>query len=260
MSSEQHHQEASSAATPQSSQQQAFTGLLAQLRRHNLLIPLIRAEVVAKAVETQSITAEEMGPIITEYRKIHRLESEQDVEAHLRGLALSSADLQWQLALPIRVRKHGHEHFGHKAEARFLQRKNELDRVVYSLLRLKDGPLARELYLRIADGEADFSELAARYSEGPEKSTKGVVGPVPLAQSHPVLAERLRTMPLGELQEPFQLVDWWVVVRVERFFPASFDAAMAERMEKELFEQWVDEEVRSRIKEMIVGNVRSVPG
>ncbi|MCP9820914.1 peptidylprolyl isomerase [Synechococcus sp. Cruz-9H2] len=233
---------------------------MAQLRRHNLLIPLIRAEEVAKAVGDQAITAEELGSALSAYRQRHQLESQQDLEAHLRRLALTPADFQWQLSLPIRIRKHSHEQFAHKAEARFLKRKNELDRVVYSLLRLKDGALARELYLRIAGGEADFSELAARYSEGPEQSTKGVIGPVSLTQSHPALAERLRTMPLGELIEPFQLMDWWLVVRVERFFPASFDAAMAERMEKELFEQGIEEKVQARIHQMTSGNTGTGPG
>ncbi len=260
MSSEQPSQDASSAANTPSSQRQAFSALMAQLRRHNLLIPLIRAEEVAKAVGHQAITDEEMGSALSAYRQRHQLESQQDLEAHLRRLALTAADFQWQLSLPIRIRKHSHEQFAHKAEARFLKRKNELDRIVYSLLRLKDGALARELYLRIAGGEADFSELAARYSEGPEQSTKGVIGPVPLTQSHPALAERLRTMPLGELIEPFQLMDWWLVVRVERFFPASFDAAMAERMEKELFEQGIDENVQARINQMTAGNIGSGPG
>lgn len=260
MSSEQPSQDASSAANSPVSQRQAFPALMAQLRRHNLLIPLIRAEEVAKAVGDQAITAEELGSALSAYRQRHQLESQQDLEAHLRRLALTPADFQWQLSLPIRIRKHSHEQFAHKAEARFLKRKNELDRVVYSLLRLKDGALARELYLRIAGGEADFSELAARYSEGPEQSTKGVIGPVSLTQSHPALAERLRTMPLGELIEPFQLMDWWLVVRVERFFPASFDAAMAERMEKELFEQGIEEKVQARIHQMTSGNTGTGPG
>ncbi len=68
--------------------------------------------------------------------------------------------------------------FAAKAEARFLERKNELDQVVYSLLRLENSFLARELYLQIESGESNFADLAKRYAEGPERNTNGIVGPV----------------------------------------------------------------------------------
>ena len=77
------------------------------------------------------------------------------------------------------------ERFAAKAEARFLERKNELDQVVYSLLRLENSFLARELYLQIESGESNFADLAKRYAEGPERNTNGIVGPVSLTQAHP---------------------------------------------------------------------------
>jgi hypothetical protein len=36
---------------------------------------------------------------------------------------------------------------------------------------------------------------------------------------------------------------WWLVVRLEVMRPASFDDAMQERMSRELFEEWVEEQV-----------------
>ena len=149
------------------------------------------------------------------------------MEKFLRYNGLSVSDLEWQAELPLKVQAHCRRHFLHKAEARFLIRKNHLDRVVYSLLRVKDGLLARELYLRIAAEESNFADLAATYAEGPEKSTKGIIGPVPLTQAHPALAERLRTTSPGLLMEPFMIEQWWLVVRLERYTPACFDEAMA---------------------------------
>ena len=115
--------------------------------------------------------------------------------------------------------------------------------MIYSLLRVEDAALARELYLRIAEGEADFAELAAGYSQGPERSTRGVVGPVPLLQAHPALAELLRTSRPGQLQAPLRIEQWWLVVRLESLRSASFDTDMGNRMARELFDEWVDEEV-----------------
>ena len=127
--------------------------------------------------------------------------------------------------------------------------------MVYSLLRVKDGFLARELYLRLDAGEANFSDLAAEFSEGPEKQTSGIVGPVPLTQAHPALAERLRTSPAGQLMQPFQIAEWWLVARLDSYSPASFDEATALQMAGELFDQWVREEAGRRIRDLAAQGV-----
>jgi metal-responsive CopG/Arc/MetJ family transcriptional regulator len=104
--------------------------------------------------------------------------------------------------------------------------------VIYSLLRVSSEHLANELYLRIAEGKADFAELAATYAEGMERATRGVVGPYPLVQAHPILANVLRTSQPGELRL-LQIEPWWLVVRLESLQPASFDEAMQSRMTHE---------------------------
>ena len=164
---------------------------------------------------------------------------------------LRQDELEEQLLQPLRLKRYIDLHHLPKAEARFLQRKNQLDRVVYSLLRLEDAGLARELYLQINEGEADFSELAARYAEGPERNTRGIVGPVPLMQAHPLLAERLRAATPGALMEPFLIERWWLVVRLETFSPACLDEGTAAQMAQELFEETLEEQVKSRISQLI---------
>ena len=155
---------------------------------------------------------------------------------------------------PIRLQRHCQRLYGGKAEARFLERKTQLDRVVYSLVRVADEGLARELYLQLLDGEANFADLAATYSEGPERSTRGIVGPVPLTQAHPQLVQRLRTAPQGEVQEPFRIEQWWLVFRLESLTAASFDESMTRQMSQELFEQWLESEVESlmdRVRDLL---------
>ena len=115
---------------------------------------------------------------------------------------------------------------------------------------IRDGGLARELYLRIDDSDANFADLAARYAEGPEQATRGIVGPVPLTQAHPALVDRLRTAPPGVVLEPFQIESWWLVVRLESLTSATFDEATAARMAQELFEQWISEQVERRLADL----------
>ena len=142
------------------------------------------------------------------------------------------------------------EQFAPKAEARFLQRKNELDQVVYSLLRLKSRFLAQELYLQIESGESNFADLAKRYAEGPERNTNGIVGPVALTQAHPALVEKLRVSKPGVLQEPFRISDWWLVVRLERYSPATFTDEVSDQMCKEMFDEWIAGRTTSNLSQL----------
>jgi parvulin-like peptidyl-prolyl isomerase len=232
---------------------------LALLRRHNLLVPLLRAELIAEAVGSIPIGPEESTQLLQNYCDRQQLEGAEELNLHLQRLSLSQADLQWQLELPLRTQAYGELHFRHKAEARFLARKEQLDRVVYSLLRVKDPFLARELYLQISGKEAHFADLAAQFTEGPERSTQGIVGPVPLTQAHPALAERLRTTKPGQLMEPFQIADWWLVARLERYEPARFDDAIAQQMTQELFQEWVQEETAGKVTQLLQTLGESTP-
>ena len=180
-----------------------------------------------------------------------QISTQEGLDAFLRMSLLRQDELEEQLLQPLRLKRYIDLHHLPKAEARFLQRKNQLDRVVYSLLRLEDAGLARELYLQINEGEADFSELAARYAEGPERNTRGIDGPVPLMQAHPLLAERLRAATPGALMEPFLIERWWLVVRLETFSPACLDEGTAAQMAQELFEETLEEQVKSRISQLI---------
>ncbi len=139
-----------------------------------------------------------------------------------------------QVELPQRLRRHCELVYLAKADARFLERKQQLDQVVYSLVRLKDEGLAQELYLQLQDEEASFADLGAHYAEGPERATRGIVVTVPLTQAHPQLVERLRMAPTGVVQKPFAIEHWWPLFRVESFTTAVFDDAMAQQMSREL--------------------------
>jgi parvulin-like peptidyl-prolyl isomerase len=221
------------------------------LARHRLVRPLLRSMVMAELAAQIPVDPQELQQALEVFMREQQLEGQEGLEAFLRLNLLQREELEEQLVQPLRLQRYIELHHTPKAEARFLQRKNQLDRVVYSLLRLEDAGLARELYLQINEGEADFSELAARYAEGPERTTRGIVGPVPLMQAHPSLAERLRAATPGVLMEPFRIEQWWLVVRLESFSPASLDDATSRQMARELFDEAVEELVERRVSQLI---------
>ena len=232
---------------------------LLELARFGLLRPYLRQQLIAQALSGETLDEEGRQQALQVFAQEHDLRNGEDFEAFRREQLLTPEALTEQIERPLRLALHCERQFRAKAEARFLDRKTQLDRVVYSLLRLTDPGLARELYLRIDEGEANFADLAASYAEGPEKTTRGIVGPVPLTQAHPALAERLRTSSPGVLQEPFQISEWWLVTRLENYTPARFEEAIADQMTGELFELWVAEQTRARMAHQSLATASTLP-
>ena len=151
---------------------------------------------------------------------------------------------------PEALRRFAEQRFSAGAEEEFLRQGSDADQAVYSLLRIRNGGLARELWIRSEEGEASFAELAKEFGEGPEATHMGVIGPVTLGAMHPpLLADTLRRLQPGELHPPQQLGEWWLLIRLEKLIPASFDAAMKRR----LIDQQMDAFLADRVRRFQTG-------
>ena len=90
--------------------------------------------------------------------------------------------------------------------------------------------LAKELHLRIKEGEASFEEIALkRIRKVVSAEQRGLIGPVPLSQPHPILAKLLRVSTPGQLWPPKQLEKWWIVVRLEELHCAELTDSLKQR-------------------------------
>lgn len=220
------------------------------LQNHNLLRPLVEQMVMSAAIAGIAVSAEELDAARLDLLEQQGFESLDDWPQLLENVDRSEPEIVAQLKRLVRRQSFMRERFGPKAEARFLERKNELDQVVYSLLRLRNSFLARELYLQIDSNESNFADLAKRYAEGPERNTNGIVGPVSLTQAHPTLVEKLRVAQPGVLLEPFQISEWWLVVRLERYSPATFTDEVSDQMCREMLNAWIAEETTSTLSRL----------
>ena len=134
---------------------------------------------------------------------------------------ISEPQLSQRLFRALQIDQFKQATFGPRVETRFLEKKSMLDRVMYSLIRVRDRPKAFELHLRLEEEEDTFADLAFMYSEGIEKQINGLFGPMELGMMNPVLAERLRISKEGQLWPPFEEENWWVIIRLERHPPPS---------------------------------------
>ena len=154
-------------------------------------------------------------------------------------------DLRLKLLLNDSLRLFMEQRYGPGLEEYFLQRKNDLDTVIYSLLRVRDAGLARELWISLAEGEVSFADIAFNYSDGPESKTKGVIGPLPLGSIEPAIAERLRLLRVGDIRPPERVGEWHVMLRLESFNPSQLDSSMRLRLLQEQFDVWIKNRVHA---------------
>ena len=147
----------------------------------------------------------------------------------------------------LKIEKFKNNQFKKHVESIFLKKKSELDRVTYSLIRVKSRAKAAELHLRLKEEEATFPDLASNFSEGVENVLHGLIGPVEFGNVNPLISERLRNSSPGELWPPFEIDSWWIILRNERFIPATLNKTMEARLINEMYENWIKEKISKTI-------------
>ena len=175
---------------------------------------------------------------------------DQSLESFLSEKGWSEADLFIHVSRPEALRRFAAQRFGPGLEDRFLSSKGGLDQVIYSLIRVKDAGLARELWIRLEEGEITFAEAASAFSEGPESHRKGVMGPMEIGKLQPqTLQDLLRTLRPGEICSPRIMGEWNVLLRLEQLTPARFDDQLRMRMQDEA----LDEFLINRVNKILAG-------
>ena len=212
------------------------------LHSNNLLLPLIKAELVKTTLSKIKLTTQEKDQLKAAIITQNKFNSEAEYNEWIRKQGLSETEIFDKLSEQARITKHCKIEFGHIVERKFLERKDDLEEVTYSLLRVNDIFLANELFLRIKENEASFGEIAAEFSIGPEKSTQGFIGPISLTKSHPDLTEVLKSSKVGVVNYPFCINGVWIISRLESLKKSTLNDEMETKMSQELFNDWLNEE------------------
>ena len=168
----------------------------------------------------------------------------RSIEDFLQEKCWTNADLELHLRRPEALRRFAHQRFAAGLEERFLSSRGSRDLVIYSLLRVKDYALARELWIRLEEDETTFAQAAREFGEGPEADRHGVIGPVPIGALQPsVLQDVLRGLKAGEISPPVGVGEWQLLLRLEKITPARLDDLVREQMLQESLDQFLDDRV-----------------
>jgi len=97
--------------------------------------------------------------------------------------------------------------------------------------------VGRELYFRIKAEEPSFTDCDKEFSQGTEAQTGRLLGPVPISQAHPAIAQKLAISQPGQLWPPYRLDNWVVIVRLGKLISAQLDDVARNSLLNHLFEQ-----------------------
>jgi parvulin-like peptidyl-prolyl isomerase len=218
------------------------------LLRHGLNRALARAMVHDAVAAVMPLRPEEELPLIAAKVQALGLRSEAELAPWLAEQRWSRDDLRAMATLAERLRRWSHWRFEHEVEIRYLDRKADLDRVVYALLQVAERELAEELHQRLRRGEMSFAAAVEQFSLGTERDTQGLLGPVAVSATPAEIGSRLRVSCEGQLWAPFALAERWIVLRLERHRPAQLDQATRDQLLHELFAAWVDSQVEGLLQ------------
>jgi parvulin-like peptidyl-prolyl isomerase len=215
------------------------------MAKYRLLPQLAREIIIDQAIADIDCTEADMQQACEQLFQQQRLMSDVERQSWMKAQGLTPEQVQHMAARQFKIEQFKQTTWSNRLQSYFLKRKGRLDKVIYSLLRVKDAGTAQELYFRLVDDQQSFDDLAREYSEGPEAQTGGLLGPVDLGTPNPALARMLSVSQPGQLWPPTPLGNWFVIVRLEKFLPAQLDEPMQRQLLDELFNTWLKEQLQA---------------
>jgi len=224
--------------------------LIKQLIKSNLIGSYLRDLILKDDLSKITVDPNESNEAFKSFLMKNNLNDINDLDDFRKRKDWSQERMENIILRPLKIKSLAENKFSDKAHDHFLKRKNDLDMIVYSIIRMKEKQLALELFLRIDSEEEDFHSLAKKYSEGTEKLTKGIIGPIYTNQANQVLMKKLKSSKSGDLIEPFQLENWWIIMRLETFIPVEFTSTIKLQMCAELLDEYLSNKIEKCILEI----------
>ena len=221
--------------------------LVPLLSQYQILPRLAQEIIIDQAIASVECTEEEQTQAYNQFCQQHQLASDEEVKTWITQQGMNQQQFEQLITKRLRLEKYKDAQWGDQVEGYFIKRKSQLDRVVYSLIRIDKAEVAQELYFRIQEGESSFRELAMEYSQGTEAQTGGLIGPVEINAPHPKIAQILATSKPGQLIPPTRVGEWIVIIRLENFLSAKLDSSMRQRMLDEMFREWLNQEIKEKV-------------
>ena len=215
------------------------------LRLGNMLPNLVKSFLIYEIVSEISIEHNLYETEIKNFYLKNKILNKNDLVNFLKIKGISEEELHYQITLPLKIFKFAAQRFQEDIRSYFLERKDFLDEYTFNIIRVKNKDIAYELYFRLDSDESDFTSLSESFSYYSELYPKGLFGPKNLQGMNPIIINRLIIASPGELIQPFQVDEWWIILKLLEKKKAMLDKPTTKMLLQEIFNKFVNKLVNN---------------
>ena len=209
------------------------------LKFGNMLPNIIKNFLVYEIASMVNLEQKVLEKEIKNFYLKNNINNSESLSKILKSKGMVLEELHYQICLPSKIYKFAEENFKNQLNEYFIKKKEFLDEFTFNIIRVKKGDLAHELYFQIDSGESDFLKLSQRYSFYSPLYPKGVFGPRNLDGVNPIIMKKLLNSSIGNLIMPFQVDEWWVIIKLLEKKQAKLDKETTKMLLMELFDNFV---------------------
>ena len=221
---------------------------LQKLAKYGMLSLFIKNQILDREMKKISLSEIEITEAKNLYKKSHKLESDEDFEHHKQIRFYTDESIRYNIELPFKQYKFCKEMFGESLYTNYLKYKSFFDIVTYSIIRVDSESKSKEIYLQLKDDKRVFSELVNKYSQGPERKSQGIIGPIRLNQGHPILQKQIIQNKDLCFSQPFKIDSKWIIIKVENFIESKLDDFVEKEIYKIELETFLKEEIKKYLE------------
>ena len=221
------------------------------IRISDMLPKLIRNFLISDILSEISLDKDTYDNEINNFYLKNKLNKNDNLNKLLKARGINEKDLQYKIILNIKINKIAEENFEKELKDYFLQQKEFLDEYTFNIIRVKNSFLANELYFQIDCKESEFQILSEKYSFFSPLYPNGKFGPSNLKGFNPIIRNKLFSENVGNLIKPFQVEEWWLIIKLIEKKHAKLDKKTSKMLLKEIFDKFINRLVKSCIEDYL---------
>ena len=224
------------------------------LRIGDMLPNLIRNFLITNISSEISLDKDTYNNGINDFYLENKLNKNNNLNKVLKSRGINEKDLQYQIILNLKINKFAEKNFKKELKDYFLEQKEFLDEYTFNIIRVKNFYLANELYFQIDSKESDFKSLSEKYSFYSSLYPNGIFGPSNLKEFNPIIRNKLFSANVGSLIQPFQVDEWWLILKLVEKKHSKLDNRTSRVLLKELFDKFIDKLLKSFLEDYSINN------
>ena len=170
----------------------------------------------------------------------NNIKNKESLNRFLKSKGIGEETLHYQISLPLKIYLYAEKNFKNELEEYFLKQKESLDEYTFNIIRVKENNLAHEIYFQLDSEESDFLKLSQRYSFYSSLYPKGVFGPRNLRGVNAIIREKLINSSDGKLIMPFQVDEFWLIIKLIKKKKAKLDNKTTKMLLTEIFDNFIN--------------------